>query len=186
VTDERTTTIDPALVPDGYVAILSQNRAFPESRILDVQGQLAGGTIIYLEGGREVNLEDDVNTVLRAIADARTEPAPAEQPKPRLVDLEGIDVVTPTDTLFKRLGVETLGLYNEYATTAARACGGRPNVLTLAAMKRARITSTTTCMFRRDHRRAGTSCLTVIAYDGERIAEQARLHTYTVRDEDVA
>jgi len=119
--------------------------------------------------------------------------APAHEPPP----LRGILESAPTlpedspwlhvgHTTEDGLGVETLGLYNEYATTAARACGGRPNVLTLAAMKRARITSTTTCMFRRDHRRAGTSCLTVIAYDGERIAEQARLHTYTVRDEDVA
>lgn len=65
-----TVQIDPAAVPPGYLPILEQNRAFPIDRIIDVQGQLSGGTIIYLEGGREANTRADVNTVLRAIDEA--------------------------------------------------------------------------------------------------------------------
>lgn len=165
--EQATVSIDPSAVPDGYVAIIGQFRAFPASRIVDVEGHLSGGTTIWLEGGKPVRVAADINEVLLTIGDAQTRTsseAHAMLVKPRPIEVDGIAVIAPTEALLEA-SKETAEQYGGAVGHPDYTCGARPSVKILTRMKRAGITTTTTCVLRRHHGSGRTPCLTVVTHD---------------------
>jgi len=181
-----TVQLDPKVVPPGYLPILSQNRAFPIERIIDVQGQLHGGTIIYLEGGREAKVTADINDVLRAIDEATwrdgIELAEGAPPTPQETLEQAVRVVAPKQEWLDHWS-NLDWLWADVASSPGVACRAVPNLGVLSRMAEGGITGTTSCIYPSNHARG--EHLTVVVRDGVTF-EDKQPTVYTVMGSDVS